>query len=245
MSNFNNFRNDPLAELDYILENTGHDTWGWVFYRCTYSSDNDWSEFMKELKRLSLKDFQYYGASETMVKKQIWTVIEDRDKLENASKSDVRRMFNEWVHSPEAAAEQPNAKQPVSEGYPPIPRYTYCMHVDETSLRSVLDKSRDWHVNIINRHWIPEEEESDDDEADPEDDEDFDEVCDADIWPEIEGCTEEDVGWQMASDGDLVVGYIEYCHHNHWRLYYERPSQRAESAEVLTNLSRLELDAKT
>jgi hypothetical protein len=239
MSNYNNFRDDPLAELDHILENTGHDTWGWVFYRCTYSSDNDWSEFMKELKRLSLEWFEVYGASEAMVKKQIWTVIEDRDKLENASKSDVRRMFNEWVHSPEAAAEQPHAKQPVSEG--DLPRYTYCMHVDETSLRSVLDKSRDWHVNIINRHWIPEEEESDNDEEDPEDDEGSGEVCDADIWPEIEGCTEEDVGWQ---EGDLVVGYIGYCHHNHWCLYYERPLQRAESADVLTNLSCLELDTK-
>ena len=83
------------------------------------------------------------------------------------------------MYSPEAAAEQPNARIPPPAA--PMARYLFCMHVDEESLRSVLDDSDDWHVNIINRDWVQDEEsdagESDGDREVPG------EVQEADIWP--------------------------------------------------------------
>jgi hypothetical protein len=147
--------NNPLSDLDSMLKRAGHETWGWRIYRCTYNSDDDWTEFMKQLKNTFQQMLDDYGATDDQAKQQIWTVVEDRERLENATKSDVRRMFKDWVNSPEAAAEQPNAKGPLSRVG--MARYLYCMHVDEESLRSVLDDSDDWHVNIIERDWVSEE----------------------------------------------------------------------------------------
>lgn len=129
--------NNPLSDLDSMLKTAGHETWGWRIYRCTYNSDDDWTEFMKQLKNTFQQMLDDYGATDDQAKQQIWTVVEDRERLENATKSDVRRMFKDWVNSPEAAAEQPNAKGPLSRVG--MARYLYCMHVDEESLRSVLD----------------------------------------------------------------------------------------------------------
>lgn len=99
------------------------------------------------------------------------------------------------------------------------------MHVDEESLRSVLDDSKDWHINIINRSWIPwEEQETDREDYDNDDEEDDDEAY---LPPEIEGCTEEDVGWTKASKGILLCSYIDLCEPSFWYIYYSRPPLRA------------------
>jgi hypothetical protein len=182
---------DQLAELESRLKASGHDRWGLVDYRGTYNSDKEWTEFMTTLENETRRILESYGATETIKAQHVWTVIEERERLENATKSDVRRMFNEWVHSLEAAAEQPNTK-----GTPPmlwVPRYLFCFHVDEASLRSVLEGSDNWHVNIVNRRWIPEDDESD--EEDPQDDEqlteeELEDMRKAVMRPEIEGCTE-------------------------------------------------------
>lgn len=106
-----------------------------------------------------------------MFGQHVWTFVEDREALENATKSDVHRIFNEWVNSPEAAAEQPNERVPPPENR--MARYNYCIHVDQISLRSVLDDNSDDsnepHLNLVDRSWIPEEEEEPD-EGDPYDD---------------------------------------------------------------------------
>jgi hypothetical protein len=215
--------NDVIADLDSKLKASGHDVWGWIIYRCTYNSHYDWSAFIKALDATTEYDLEFYGSTEAIAKQHIWTVIDDRERLEHASKTDVRRMFNDWVRSPEAAAEQPNAKVPVCEV--PMARYRYCVQVDEASLRSVLDDSRDWHVNIINRDWVPKEEESE--YGDSEDDEVPEEAREAETWPEIGGCTEEDVGWVKASRGILVEDYVSLCNPNFWYAYHTRPPQRA------------------
>jgi hypothetical protein len=44
---------DKLVFLDSLLKRAGHETWGWHIYRCTYSSDDDWSEFMKRLESMT------------------------------------------------------------------------------------------------------------------------------------------------------------------------------------------------
>ena len=215
---------NKLDVLDSMLKATGHEKWGWHIYRCTYSSDDDWSAFMEKLRTTTQSTIEFYGGTCRAVAKQhIFTVVEDRERLENATKSDVRSMFRDWVNSPEAAAEQPDAKTSLSVA--PMARYLYCMHVDEESLRSVLDDSKDWHINIINRSWIPwEEEESDREDYDNDDEEDDDEAY---LPPEIEGCTEEDVGWTKASKGILLCSYIDLCEPSFWYIYYSRPPLRA------------------
>jgi hypothetical protein len=168
-----------------------------------------------------------------MLEQHVLTYVEDREQLENETKSGVRRIFNEWVNSAEAAAEQPNARAPPPDTH--MSRYGFCIHVDETSLRSVLDKS-DWHLNLVSRLWVPEEEQEPDD-GDHEDDYDYEaeqaELTEeerednrlAEIWLEIEGCTEEDVGWCKVGTGGLVELYLMLCDQCGWDLWYTRPPQ--------------------
>lgn len=217
--------------MDSKLKQHGHDFWGWMVYRCNYSADSEWAEFKEKLEADSRESFEFYNATEAMLKKHVWTFVEDRERLENATKSDVRRIFNEWVNSPEAAAEQPNAKQrsPVTH----MSRYRYCIYVDQASLRSVLEDS-DWHLILIDRSWVPEEEEEPD-EGNPYEDDDEEELTEeqreelrlANTWPEIEGCTEEDVGWCKMGIAVMVGHYVIFCEPYRWELYYERPPKIA------------------
>jgi hypothetical protein len=146
-----------------------------------------------------------YGVTDAEAKQQIWTVVEDRERLENAAKSDVRRMFKDWVNSPEAAAEQPNAKTPSSTVG--LSRYLYCIHVGEESIRSVLDDSDDWHVNIVERDWVTGEEEEYDAEGSDDDEETTDGMRGADIWHKIEGFGR-DPGWSLS--GPLRTELLVY-----------------------------------
>lgn len=211
---------DGLAGFQDLLERSGHDTWGWVVFRCTYVSDPEWSRFMDRLKAVTEEALEFYGKSTwPFAKQQVWTVVEDPARLENASKSEVRDLFNAWVASDDAAAEQPGKKGPHTLSG--MTRYCYCMHVDETSLRSVLDDARDWHVNIINKTWIPEDEE--DPAGDERDDGEPDEEVEPEVWTPVDGCTEEDVGWFKGGRSVLLSGYATLCSPNMWYCYYRRP----------------------
>lgn len=207
---------DKLVILDSLLKRAGHEEWGWHIYRwirCTYSSDDDWSEFMKRLKTMTQRMIDSGGATYDAVAKQlVWTVVEDRSRLETATKSDACAVCSriEWTARKQLLNSQ-------MRDFPPstalMSRYLYCIHVDEESLRSVLDDSSDWHVNLVNRRWAPEEEDSDAEES--VDDEDIsDEMREASLFPEIEGCTEEDVGWTKASESILVGRYVSLCDSN-------------------------------
>lgn len=115
------------------------------------------------------------------------------------------------------------------------------MHVDKASLRSVLDDSRDWHINLIDRNWTPAEDESDDDNEDDEDDEDSDEACEDYVLPEIEGCTDEDVGWTKASVGIVLGRYVSLCNPSFRYAYYSRPPL---IADVSIRMQSLDQDTK-
>lgn len=159
-------------------------------------------------------------AYDAVAKQLIWTVDQDRSPLENATKSDVRRMFRERVNSPEAATEQPNATLPPSKAL--MSRYLYCVHADEMSLRSVLDDSCDWHVNLVSRRRVPEEEQCDAEESDGDEDV-LDEEQEAYVLQEIESWVEEDVSWTKASERILPGRYVSLCDPNFWYIYYSRP----------------------
>ena len=103
------------------------------------------------------------------------------------------------------------------------------MHVDETSLRSVLADAEDWHINIINKTWTPEDEE--DLVGDEWDDEEADEDVEPEVWTPIEGCTEEDVGWFKGGRSVLLERYATLCSPNAWYWYYRRPPQIVRQTE--------------
>ena len=52
--------------IEHQMQNDGHRTWGYVIYRTTYSSEDDWAEFLRRL-RLHVEDtFDYYNGQDIL-----------------------------------------------------------------------------------------------------------------------------------------------------------------------------------
>ena len=93
MSNNLLFEGHDIAR--YMWEG-GHRSWGLVIYRCTYQSDEDWNIFMNKL-RSNTKTMLGYGNGLELMNSLEMTIFDDRENLENASTTEVRRRFNDWA----------------------------------------------------------------------------------------------------------------------------------------------------
>jgi len=141
-----------------------------------------------------------------------WKIVEDRSRVDGASKADVRQLFDEWCQSTEPAAEQPESAHPIAQGS--NARYGFCVLIDQASLESFNSSRKPW-VNLIMRK-LPYGPEQDDDHVD-EDEED-------DGLEEIEGSTEEDVGWCKVKTSTLLPdSFSNLCYPNAWYPFYQRP----------------------
>lgn len=208
----------PVDSIEKLFGPCGHQRWGFMIYRTTYTSEVDFRAMVSRIKDETAKSVVHWGADERPIVQQlVWTTIEDRDRLDRLSKADVRRTFEGWVQSSEAAAEQPHS-------IPRIPdcsnaRYRYAVQIDQPSLDSFTKEEGEPFVNLIMRKWPWWPEEQDDDDADDEEEGDEDEG-----WEPIDGSREEDVGWCRVGISVLVPSaYSELCHPNAWYNFYQRP----------------------
>jgi hypothetical protein len=78
------------------LNPQGHQIWGFVVYRCTYESDDDWDKFMECLKHEIEGTLKLCNGLDMMVSLRI-TVLEDKSKFDGASDSVIREHFKHWV----------------------------------------------------------------------------------------------------------------------------------------------------
>ncbi|KAK3681408.1 hypothetical protein B0T22DRAFT_473349 [Podospora appendiculata] len=70
--------------------------WGFVIYRCAYGDDALWGrylEYMKTSVSKTLERRQRRGLLEQYLE---WTVMDNRKRLEGASKADVKKLFHNW-----------------------------------------------------------------------------------------------------------------------------------------------------
>lgn len=207
----------PVDRIEKFLRPLGHQKWGFIIYRTTYTSEMDFRAMISRIKDKAAETLKHYGADERpIVQHLVWTIIEDRDRLDGTSKTDVRRIFDEWVQSPEAAAEQPNSVPRIPDSV--NARYRYAVQIDQASLESFTKGDRDPFVNLIMRNWPYWPEEEDDDDGDEEEG-DADEGCEP-----IDGCIEEDVGWcRVGISLSVPSAYSELCGPNAWYSFYQRP----------------------
>ena len=141
----------PVDRLEEFLSECGHQTWGFVIYRVVYdsSSGDNFASFLSNIKASASQSLEFYGADEWPIAQQIsWTVVEDH-ALDGASKVEVRRSFDEWCQSAEAASEQPSSRHPIAQSY--TARYRFCVVIDRSSLDSA-ETRKPW-VNVIMRNW--------------------------------------------------------------------------------------------
>jgi hypothetical protein len=108
----------PLPSAERVtletLEQSKHDKWGYVIYRCTYRNDRDWNRFKQLVHKRSRENIEESDTPQ-IAQSLEWTFVEDRDALDGASRAQLRERFNKWA-AQVIATEQPRA-QPLPEEY--------------------------------------------------------------------------------------------------------------------------------
>ncbi|KAB5578707.1 hypothetical protein GE09DRAFT_558677 [Coniochaeta sp. 2T2.1] len=226
-------------KIDRHLRADGHRLWGFVVYRCTYSSDAAWRECVRRLEASVRKAMDLYNGHDLLEEGRFrLTVIEDASGglgLDGASTGVVRGNFREWcarmLEEEQGSEEEVRSRRlqdaPLQDRGVTV-RYKFCVQVDEESMRSVVSEEGERWVKLINGDWEPRGAPSgavesqagrDDDEGEFTDDENDDEE-----YPPIEGCTEEDVGWMKVQLVGLMPDfYANLRDPNLWHIQYVRP----------------------
>ncbi|KFZ18150.1 hypothetical protein V501_01344 [Pseudogymnoascus sp. VKM F-4519 (FW-2642)] len=163
----------------------GHRTWGFVIYRCTYDSDDDWNKFMGLLRRHIRRSFEFYNRLDIMDSLSL-TIIEDKSIFDDASTSFVRKHFKQW------AATAPEQEQGVGIGPGLSQRYRYCIQVDDYALESIMEDENDGYVNLIKMEWDPQSQGDRGPVEDP-----------------IEDCTLQDIGCAAIIIGTKSIGGLQ------------------------------------
>jgi hypothetical protein len=78
------------------LKQDGHQSWGFVIYRCTYQSDERWNQFIEYLQEEARRTLGFYKGLEMMDSLKL-TVFEDKSQFEGADESRIRNHFEEWA----------------------------------------------------------------------------------------------------------------------------------------------------
>ncbi|KAJ1336148.1 hypothetical protein MN608_02896 [Microdochium nivale] len=110
-------------------------TTGLVIYRCNYSDEGLWDRYLAKIR----DDLDWYhrrylveGAKE--VEDWTWTIFQDRDTLDGATKDRVREIFTEWRNGRSSERDGPGADNMSSRF---LARFTYAIHVGKDSLDSM------------------------------------------------------------------------------------------------------------
>jgi hypothetical protein len=126
-TDFNNADN-----VERQLQEDGHRIWGWVIYRCTYEDDDEWATFMSRLRYYIENTLRFDNALDMQASLD-YHVFEDREAFDRLHPSAVREHFTQWV------ATAPQREQGEGKFAARSQRYTYCVHVDQEALQSVIN----------------------------------------------------------------------------------------------------------
>lgn len=233
-------------QLEQLLKDRRFDTWGFVIYRCAYGNDKAWEECMQILKARERRQLEWYEKPE-LYDSLAWTVLEDLEAFDQATKQDLRGHFKDWI-APKAKNEQPRAQRLVTKHRPwkhIAPRYGFFIAIDQASMESVLENpypeailtEQTGYVNLVDAYWkfgadcFRDQLESVESKGDLEEffhtdpDLRFDEMPDFTFEP-IEGCREE-VGWTRLPASEMgMQAYQMLGHSPHmWQNLYRRPPE--------------------
>ena len=94
----NNHYTDDATKLQASLEQYDIPRWGFVIYRCTYSSQEKWDKFIGLVKKHA-RDYFEKTRMERVHDRLSWTIIEDADTLDGADIVETSRRFKDWADS--------------------------------------------------------------------------------------------------------------------------------------------------
>jgi hypothetical protein len=185
--------------------------WGWLIYRCTYTSDAAWSRFRACVEAQSRAQIAASGAPEIADRLE-WTRVEDAATLDGISTVALREQFRAWT-AEDVARQRLGTYDPTT-----IARYSYFIKVDEEVMQNLggfLAADSHWakgdFVKFVDANWEPATVREEDEEPDG--------------FEEIEGCTEEDVGWMRVSPIMIFTAFYETLNGDNmaWEVFYNRP----------------------
>ncbi|WQF84627.1 hypothetical protein CDEST_09641 [Colletotrichum destructivum] len=147
------YLHDDLRFLFRSMIFTGYHRWGFVVYRCAYGDDDLWNRYIEQLKKNVHDELVRARRAELLEKYLDWIIIEDRDTLDNASKTAVRKHFNGWVKEKVAEA----GLQPISLQM--ITLFRYCLYIDQKCLDTLeafqKSEGEPFAQDPIMIHWRP------------------------------------------------------------------------------------------
>jgi len=88
--------NNKADRIERQLQQDNHKIWGWVIYRCTYSSDTAWAEFISRVQSHIRESLRLLNGLD-MMESLDYHVFEDRAVFDAATPVTVREHFTQWV----------------------------------------------------------------------------------------------------------------------------------------------------
>ncbi|KAF7510980.1 hypothetical protein GJ744_005526 [Endocarpon pusillum] len=224
-------------KIERQLRVDGHRNWGFVVYRCTYTSDSAWELCVQRINASIRKTMSFYNGHDLLEEGCFkFTVIADASMLDRVTTQAVRRHFTEWcarmVHEEQGSREEIESRRQEASPWDwrlPL-RYRFCIQVDEASLQSVISEDGEGWVKVIKGDWESTEatrQQQQQHETGPEmmaeDEGEFTEDEDDEEYPAVEECTEEDVGWVKVQLNVMLGFYVNQRDPNLWHITYRRP----------------------
>lgn len=108
--------------------------WGFAIYRCEYSDDVLFERFIDYLREQAERHHRQCHQDRTTGLYLRWTIMQDCETLDGATKDQVRRLFVEWRDGLSVERDGPGADHRIT---PYLPRFEYCVHVGRDSLDSL------------------------------------------------------------------------------------------------------------
>lgn len=216
---------DAIEEQLHI---DGHHVWGLAIYRCTYGNEATWKLMLKRLNATIRESMRFYDGMELLDPRRFrLTLFDDASKYDGMDVGNVRQHFKDWRNR--AIWEEQGPKEEIKArgggrfpnpycGEMDIPylavRYKHRVQIDSAALASIVSAEGDpdelcrgpaW-VNLIDADWDPNAaaaEREQDRQTALADGEDYG-LEDDEVFPPIDGCTEENVGWMKVQYQDLI-----------------------------------------
>lgn len=126
-----------LPSIIRSMQKTGFRKWGFRIYRCTYDDANAWNRYMDNLGNELGKGLEATGSDYMLTPYHEWTIVEDREALDGASKADVRSRFRQWSEARSVQRDGPGANHELIGQAGLVARFEACIMVDKECLDSM------------------------------------------------------------------------------------------------------------
>ncbi|KAH7303664.1 hypothetical protein B0I35DRAFT_446379 [Stachybotrys elegans] len=208
--------NQSLGHLKFGMQATGHHKWGFVIFRTTYSNQKNWEMFMSRLREGVSSALDIYGCTAELEPFLQWTIIENAESLDSATKGHVRDIFRNWVLERSVQRDGSGVDCDPRLLMSRVPRYRLCLMVDDACLESLVDETLSRAV-VINGE-VPDHVAAriDEHEDEPDSEDTLDES-------ELVPGSEDTQFWMFMHIDYLVSLYQEASWRSEWEQMYRQP----------------------